>query len=67
MFPGVAPKFFPARAKGPKNLGKDPAAAPAPAQAAAPAAENGKGPVTTTTTYDVKLNGHTHKVTVSPA
>ncbi|MFY9725563.1 MAG: methylmalonyl-CoA carboxytransferase subunit 5S [Bryobacteraceae bacterium] len=65
MFPGVAPKFFPARANGPKNLGKDPAAAPAPA--AAQAAENGKGPVTTTITYDVKLNGHTHKVTVSPA
>jgi methylmalonyl-CoA carboxyltransferase 5S subunit len=68
MFPGVAPKFFPARAKGPKNLGKDPSAAPAPAPAAAAAgAENGKGPVTTTITYDVKLNGHTHKVTVSPA
>ncbi|MGO9010673.1 MAG: methylmalonyl-CoA carboxytransferase subunit 5S [Bryobacteraceae bacterium] len=65
MFPGVAPKFFPARANGPKNLGKDPAAAPAPA--AVLAAENGKGPVTTTITYDVKLNGHTHKVTVSPA
>jgi len=64
----VAPKFFPARAKGPKNLGKDPSAAPAPAPAAAAAAaENGKGPVTTTITYDVKLNGHTHKVTVSPA
>jgi methylmalonyl-CoA carboxyltransferase 5S subunit len=31
MFPQVAPKFFPTRAKGPKNLGKDPAAAPAPA------------------------------------
>ena len=68
MFPGVAPKFFSTRAKGPKNLGKDPSAAPAPAPAAAAAgAENGKGPVTTTITYDVKLNGHTHKVTVSPA
>jgi methylmalonyl-CoA carboxyltransferase 5S subunit len=65
MFPGVAPKFFPNRAKGPKNLGKDPAAAPAPATA--PAAEHAKGPVTTTITYDVKLNGRTHKVTVSPA
>jgi len=67
MFPGVAPKFFPTRAKGPKNLGKDPAAVPAPAPVAAPAVETGKGPVTTTITYDVKLNGHTHKVTVSPA
>ena len=32
-----------------------------------PPAGNGKGPVRTTVTYDVKLNGHTHKVTVSPA
>ena len=67
MFPGVAPKFFTTRAKGPKNLGKDPAAAPAPVPTPAAAAENGKGPVNTTITYDVKLNGHTHKVTVSPA
>ena len=32
----------------------------------APAAENGKGSVRTTVTYDVKLNGKTHKVTVEP-
>jgi methylmalonyl-CoA carboxyltransferase 5S subunit len=65
MFPKVAPQFFKARAQGPKNVGKDPAA-----QAAAPAkapAENGKGSVRTTITYDVKLNGKTHKVTVAPA
>ncbi len=31
MFPQVAPKFFATRAQGPKNLGKDPAAAQAPA------------------------------------
>lgn len=65
MFPGVAPKFFPAREQGPKNLGKDPTAQPAAAAAAAPAAD-GKGPVRTTVSYDVKLNGKTHKVTVSP-
>jgi len=70
MFPKVAPTFFPAREKGPKNLGKDPAvqqaAAPAPSKAA-PAENNGKGPLTTTITYDVKYNGKTHKVTVAPA
>jgi methylmalonyl-CoA carboxyltransferase 5S subunit len=68
MFPKVAPKFFTTRAEGPKNVGKDPAApaAAAPAPAKAPAAENGKGSVRTTVTYDVKLNGKTHKVTVEP-
>jgi methylmalonyl-CoA carboxyltransferase 5S subunit len=68
MFPKVAPKFFLSRAEGPKNVGKDPAAptAAAPAPAKAPAAENGKGSVRTTVTYDVKLNGKTHTVTVAP-
>ena len=67
MFPQVAAKFFVTREQGPKNLGKDPNAAQAPAAAAAPVAEDGKGPVRTTITYDIKLNGNTHKVTVSPA
>jgi methylmalonyl-CoA carboxyltransferase 5S subunit len=69
MFPKVAPQFFTARHQGPKNLGKDPAAQSAAAAAPAkPApAENGKGPVRTTITYDVKLQGKTHKVTVAPA
>jgi methylmalonyl-CoA carboxyltransferase 5S subunit len=72
MFPKVAPKFLAERAQGPKNLGKDPSAQPAAAPApppTAPAAEhgNGKGPVRTPVTYDVKLNGKTHRVTVSPA
>jgi methylmalonyl-CoA carboxyltransferase 5S subunit len=62
----VAPKFFASRHEGPKNLGKDPAAKPAPTPAPG-APESGKGPVTTTITYDVKLGGKTHKVTVSPA
>jgi hypothetical protein len=69
MFPKVAPTFFPARERGPKNLGKDPgaqpAAAPNPAKAAS--VDNGKGTVLTTITYDVKCNGKTHKVTVAPA
>lgn len=65
MFPQVAPKFFAARHQGPKNLGKDPAAkSPAPAAAAPPA--EGKGPVRTPVSYDVKLNGKTHRVTVAP-
>jgi methylmalonyl-CoA carboxyltransferase 5S subunit len=64
MFPQVAPKFFSTREEGPKNLGKDPSAAK---PAAAPAADSGKGPVTTTVSYDVKLNGKTHKVTVAPS
>jgi methylmalonyl-CoA carboxyltransferase 5S subunit len=67
MFPKVAPQFFKARAQGPKNLGKDPSAqkAAAPAKAAAENG-NGKGPAKTPVTYDVKLNGKTHKVTVAP-
>jgi methylmalonyl-CoA carboxyltransferase 5S subunit len=70
MFPQVAPKFFGMREQGPKNLGKDPNAKAIPPVPQVPAPvqpENGKGPVRTTITYDVKFNGHTHKVTVSPA
>ena len=70
MFPQVAPKFFAARGQGPRNLSKPverpaataPAPAPAPAEGAAP---NGKGPVRGPITYNVKLNGHTHRVTVA--
>ncbi|HUA62464.1 MAG TPA: methylmalonyl-CoA carboxytransferase subunit 5S [Verrucomicrobiae bacterium] len=73
MFPQVAVKFFGTRDQGPKNLAKSSApkpvaAAPTPAPAAgAPSPENGKSPVRTPVTYDVKLNGHTHRVTVTPA
>jgi methylmalonyl-CoA carboxyltransferase 5S subunit len=70
MFPQVASKFFGTREQGPKNLGKDPDAKPAAAASAptpAPASDNGKGPVRVPITYDVKVNGSTHKVTVSPA
>jgi methylmalonyl-CoA carboxyltransferase 5S subunit len=67
MFPQVAPKFFATRDQGPKNLGKDPnAPAPAPAAAAPAPAESGKGPVKCPITYDVKLGGRTHRVTVAP-
>jgi methylmalonyl-CoA carboxyltransferase 5S subunit len=67
MFPQVAPKFFATRSQGPKNLGKDPAPKPAHAAPAPVAAGNGNGHAKATVTYDVKLNGHTHRVTVSPA
>jgi methylmalonyl-CoA carboxyltransferase 5S subunit len=69
MFPQVAPKFFATRDQGPKNLGKDPSvqAAAAAAAAVGQVQDNGKGPVRATITYDVKLKGNTHRVTVSPA
>jgi methylmalonyl-CoA carboxyltransferase 5S subunit len=63
MFPQVAAKFFSTRELGPKNLGKDPAAAaPAPGQSV-PVSAALSGPVT----YKVELNGKAHKVVVSPA
>jgi methylmalonyl-CoA carboxyltransferase 5S subunit len=69
MFPQVAPKFFATRHLGPKNVGKDPNAKPAAAPAPGGPAlqDNGKGPVRTPVTYDVKLYGKKHRVTVSPA
>jgi methylmalonyl-CoA carboxyltransferase 5S subunit len=68
MFPQVAAKFFQSRAEGPKNVSTATVAAAAPAApAAAPKPDTGTGPVTTTITYNVKLDGKTHKLTVSPA
>ncbi len=69
MFPQVAPKFFGTREHGPKNLGKDPApkaAAPAPAPAAAQQGNGGQNPLRGPVTYEVRVNGSTHQVTVSP-
>ncbi|MGA3041010.1 MAG: oxaloacetate decarboxylase, partial [Bryobacteraceae bacterium] len=60
MFPGVAPKFFPARSQGPKNLSKEPAKAPAK-----PAAKPATLPEPVS--YVVTLNGKSHNVTVAPA
>jgi methylmalonyl-CoA carboxyltransferase 5S subunit len=67
MFPQVAPKFFKTRAEGPKNVGKDPNAQPAATPAPVQAPDDGKGPVRTPMTYDVKLSGKTHRVTIKPA
>ncbi|HXK07184.1 MAG TPA: methylmalonyl-CoA carboxytransferase subunit 5S [Verrucomicrobiae bacterium] len=71
MFPKVAPKFFTTRAQGPKNLGMT-AAAQTESQPAAQKPQtaqngNGKALVRGPVTYDVKLNGKTHRVTVAPA
>jgi methylmalonyl-CoA carboxyltransferase 5S subunit len=75
MFPQVAPKFFAARSQGPRNVGKAPAAAAADAAPARPAANaaakpadgKGQGPVTAPVTYEIKVDGRSHKVTVQPA
>jgi methylmalonyl-CoA carboxyltransferase 5S subunit len=64
MFPQVASKFFAQREEGPKNLGKAPAPA-RPAAATGPA--DGKGPVTSPVTYEVRVGDKSHTVTVQPA
>jgi len=69
MFPQVAPKFFSTRHEGPKSLGKDPGEQTASAPAGAPVSQqdSSKGPVRTPMTYNVKLHGNTHRITVTPA
>jgi methylmalonyl-CoA carboxyltransferase 5S subunit len=64
MFPKVAPTFFPARKQGPKSVAKDPHAA---AAVTSHAAAVGSGPVRETIKYEVKLDGRSHQVTISPA
>jgi methylmalonyl-CoA carboxyltransferase 5S subunit len=72
MFPLVATKFFDHRAEGPKNVGKS-VVAKTPKDAAtaagAPTAKspNGKSPVSSRVTYNVKLGDKTHQVVVEPA
>jgi methylmalonyl-CoA carboxyltransferase 5S subunit len=63
MFPQVAPRFFATRDEGPKNLGKDPQAAP---PASATVVDSGSGPVRTPIDYQVTVNGRTHRITVAP-
>jgi len=67
MFPQVAPRFLATRAEGPRNLSKSPTTPAAPAAPSPHENGGGKGPVRTPVTYDVKLNGQIHRVTVSPA
>jgi methylmalonyl-CoA carboxyltransferase 5S subunit len=63
MFPQVATKFFTTRAEGPKNLGKQPDAQPAAGPQPAASGKAAAGAMI----YDVKFNGHEHRVTVTPA
>lgn len=63
LFPQVAAKFFAQRAEGPKNVGKNPTDAAKPT----PPVGNGKTPVTTPVTYDVRVGDKVHKVSVTPA
>jgi len=65
MFPQVAPKFFKARADGPKNLGKDPAKKVAASEAKSPAAGGAK-PLEGSVSYVITLNGKEHQVSVAP-
>ena len=67
MFPQVAPKFFAVRHEGPKNLGKDPNEQTAAAPVQGAPQDTGKGPVRAPITYNVKLHGNTHRITVTPA
>lgn len=68
MFPQVAPKFFATRSEGPKNVGKKPAEAAKPAaDGTAAKAPDGKVPVSTPVTYEIRVGDKTHKVSVTSA
>ena len=62
MFPQVAPKFFPVRHEGPKNLGKDPITGVSETQPQ----DGHQGIITGPITYSVTLSGQQHKVTIAP-
>jgi methylmalonyl-CoA carboxyltransferase 5S subunit len=61
MFPQVAPKFFAARAEGPKNVGKTPGSPAKPAPAS-----DGRTSISAPVTYQVRIGERSHKVTVEP-
>ena len=65
MFPQVSAAFFAKRDQGPLNLGRDPEAAKPEAGKDA-AANPGDKAVRTPVIYDVKLNGRSHRVSVTP-
>jgi methylmalonyl-CoA carboxyltransferase 5S subunit len=67
MFPQVAAKFFALRAEGPKNVSKSPADAAKAAAPAAAKAADGKAPITSPVTYEVRIGNTSHQVTVAPA
>jgi methylmalonyl-CoA carboxyltransferase 5S subunit len=66
MFPQVAAKFLASRSEGPKNLTKappePPRSVPVPVKPG-----DGKPPVTTPVSYQIKVGNKTHQVTVEPA
>jgi methylmalonyl-CoA carboxyltransferase 5S subunit len=69
MFPQVAPKFFAQRAEGPKNVSKTAVAAAEaakPVEAVAKSAD-GKGPITSPVTYEIRVGEKSHRVSVQPA
>jgi methylmalonyl-CoA carboxyltransferase 5S subunit len=66
LFPQVAPKFFAKRQEGPHNVSKEPAKSAAPASKPASAEETkAQEAGRSSTAYEVRFNGRTHKVTVS--
>jgi methylmalonyl-CoA carboxyltransferase 5S subunit len=65
MFPQVAAKFLASRAEGPKSPTKTPPEPPKAAPAAK--AGDGKPPVMTPVSYQIKIGNKSHKVTVEPA
>jgi len=71
MFPQVAAKFFAQRAEGPRNVSKSPTVAAAAATAAQPVADarptDGKGPVSSPVSYEIRIGDRSHKVSVQPA
>jgi methylmalonyl-CoA carboxyltransferase 5S subunit len=69
MFPQVAVKFFAQRSEGPKNLSKKLTEAPKAAApvAASPQPPDGRVPVSSPVTYQVRIGDKCHKVTVEPA
>jgi methylmalonyl-CoA carboxyltransferase 5S subunit len=68
MFPQVAAKFFAHRADGPLPVSKSAPGSMAPAPTGAgPTADAGRPAVSSRVTYNVKLAGKSHQVTVEPA
>lgn len=62
LFPTVAPRFFAARAEGPKSVAK-----PKANGAATPATVPHTGGITEPVRYKVSVGDRTHKITVEPA
>ncbi len=65
MFPQVAGKFFAHRSEGPKNVGKSPPSKTVSADGSAKSA-NGKSPISSRVTYNVKVGDKSHQVIVEP-